>query len=449
MASKRGASPELVQNPFIKKRNLEWNLDIPGPGTRGATESSGDSGSGSEDDEGSVPISPPGRNNKKVDEDTKNDPSSTTTRAVAPAPSQPDHAAHYTSLLARSTLSPFPPGTPRLPLEQYRALYEQSWENPRGAHFVVHQHDHPVAGLHYDLRLQINGTSSASWAITYGLPGDPNPKGGARQNRNAVETRVHCLWNHLLETASHSTGSLLIWDTGTYSVLPPDSTSQSPSPSPLHDDDDPPEQSNLARAFRARKIRLRLRGARLPDPYVINLRLPAGAATPTPTPTTTRRAARGRSTQRGDSSEGQEQARVRATNAYAGATNSIGSVHQRRWFVSLDRAGSGFARRKGEGKVVWERDGGDGKGGGEGEEGSRMAYPFYVRGVEVERSVVTGRLGAEVLRDEGVVGGSAFRITTTEVSRSKAMSLENSDTSPILESQFACLPVSKWKGAHG
>lgn len=28
------------------------------------------------------------------------------------------------------------------------------------------------------------------------------------------------LQNHLIETASHSTGSLLIWDTGEYSVLP-------------------------------------------------------------------------------------------------------------------------------------------------------------------------------------------------------------------------------------
>ena len=61
-----------------------------------------------------------------------------------------------------------------------------------GKHFVIHQHDHPIAGLHYDLRLQINGTSSVSWAIMYGLPGDPNSK--ARVNRNATETRVHCLW---------------------------------------------------------------------------------------------------------------------------------------------------------------------------------------------------------------------------------------------------------------
>jgi hypothetical protein len=30
-----------------------------------------------------------------------------------------------------------------------------------------------------------------SWAIMYGLPGDPN---SIRLNRNATETRIHCLW---------------------------------------------------------------------------------------------------------------------------------------------------------------------------------------------------------------------------------------------------------------
>ena len=47
---------------------------------------------------------------------------------------------------------------------------------------MIHQHDHPIAGLHYDLRLQINETSSASWAIMYALPGDPIGRG----NRNAT-----------------------------------------------------------------------------------------------------------------------------------------------------------------------------------------------------------------------------------------------------------------------
>lgn len=36
----------------------------------------------------------------------------------------------------------------------------------------------------------------------------------------AIETRVHNLWNHLIESASLATGSLLIWDIGEYSILP-------------------------------------------------------------------------------------------------------------------------------------------------------------------------------------------------------------------------------------
>jgi hypothetical protein len=84
-------------------------------------------------------------------------------------------------------------------VEGYRKLYEANSGTSRGAHFIIHQHDHPIAGTHYDLRLQINETSSVSWAIMYGLPGDPN---SFRLNRNATETRIHCLW---VSTDSHST----------------------------------------------------------------------------------------------------------------------------------------------------------------------------------------------------------------------------------------------------
>jgi hypothetical protein len=83
---------------------------------------------------------------------------------------------------------PSPP--PILPLDAWSTLYTSN-AHPTGNHFVIHQHDHPIAGPHYDLRLQISASSSVSWAIMYGLPGDPNSK---RANRNATETRVHCLW---------------------------------------------------------------------------------------------------------------------------------------------------------------------------------------------------------------------------------------------------------------
>jgi hypothetical protein len=79
---------------------------------------------------------------------------------------------------------------PRMSVADFRVLYQRN-QKPTGCHFVVHQHDHPIAGTHYDLRLQINETSSASWACMYGLPGNPD---SFRINRNATETRVHCLW---------------------------------------------------------------------------------------------------------------------------------------------------------------------------------------------------------------------------------------------------------------
>jgi len=94
---------------------------------------------------------------------------------------------------------------------------------------------------------------------------------------------------------------------------------------------------------------------------------------------------------------------IRLHNAYPGAVNDIGSVHQRRWFIGLDRVGCGFVReaRKDESGVVrrrWVR-------GVDKRSGQLTGFdPFYVRGPEVERSVVTGRVGGDVLRDEGVQG---------------------------------------------
>ncbi|KAH6687862.1 hypothetical protein F5X68DRAFT_206383 [Plectosphaerella plurivora] len=97
--------------------------------------------------------------------------------------------------------------------------------------------------------------------------------------------------------------------------------------------------------------------------------------------------------------EEQEDAQVRATNAYLGADNTIGSVHQRKWFLSLDREASGFVKvaKRGQ-KVIWTREE------EEKDDDARLQYPFYVRGPEEERSVITGRLAADVLRDEGVRG---------------------------------------------
>ncbi|KAF4462813.1 ABC1 domain containing [Fusarium albosuccineum] len=368
-------SPSLIPNPFIKKRNLEWTLDPP------------------------------------------------STPEVLSAPPAP--------------LS-------------YASLFVNNAGSPRGAHFVIHQHDHPVAGTHYDLRLQINETSSASWAIMYGLPGDPN---SMRLNRNATETRIHCLWNHLIETASSSTGSLLIWDTGTYTILPrkskhsPSSDPSSPPSSPSSPSSSTPTpQALLYAAFQNRNIRIRLHGSRLPDPYVLNLRLTksediAGRARSGRTPRTRRLRRGGGAMQPQPETSDEEETdtddeedvpgnpdagtnveslsvmerelreledeEVRQTNAYSGASNTIGSVHQRRWYLSLDRPACGFVERRTKGRSVWEmdKDAQDQKSvADQALDGSavRLSYPFYVRGPEHERSVVTGRHGANILKDEGV-----------------------------------------------
>lgn len=102
-----------------------------------------------------------------------------------------DHVKLFSTRLAQASRPESPLNThPRLSIEDWIDLYSRN-KTVHGHHFVIHQHDHPVAGPHYDLRLQFSESSSLSWAIMYGLPGDPNSR---RINRNATETRVHCLW---------------------------------------------------------------------------------------------------------------------------------------------------------------------------------------------------------------------------------------------------------------
>lgn len=102
-----------------------------------------------------------------------------------------DHLGIFSAKLGEFARSPSDvPPTPRIPIPDWVDLYKRN-VHAQGHHFVVHQHDHPVSGVHYDLRLQFSETSSVSWSVMYGLPGDPN---SVKLNRNATETRVHCLW---------------------------------------------------------------------------------------------------------------------------------------------------------------------------------------------------------------------------------------------------------------
>ncbi|KAJ6787036.1 hypothetical protein PWT90_08841 [Aphanocladium album] len=442
---KRPGSPRLISNPFIKKKNLQWTLNVPDCNPQDRLPL---------DDAVSQDVMPA----------SNPDPSSS---APVPRPTAAavesgaavvdDHLAHFSEHLAKFVTRP--PGdqvAPRISIDDYAALYNANAGSKHGAHFVIHQHDHPVAGTHYDLRLQINETSSVSWAIMYGLPGDPN---SVRLNRNATETRIHSLWNHLIETASPDTGSLMIWDTGTYSILPRRSKyapALDPNSEPSDDEEvasssPTTQQALLHAAFQTRKIKIRLHGTKLPNPYVVYIRLTktedaAGRAKVTRSKRSTRPRRRGgkaaaakkpeTSASSSDESENSdndivpasnsqipeqdaakmsalekelrelEDDEVRRTNAYKGATNSIGSIHQRKWFLSLERNLSGFESRRSEsGRAFWlpkNTTTVDVDRRGEQDEEACLSYPFYVRGRDYERSVITGRLGADILHDEGV-----------------------------------------------
>jgi hypothetical protein len=337
-----------------------------------------------------------------------------------------DHLAYFKAHLAKASRHT-QPDVPRLSIPSFASLY-QSNSHPHGHHFVIHQHNHPIAGVHYDLRLQFSETSSLSFAIPKGLPGNADSRSIGRL---AIETRVHNNWNHLIESASVKTGSLLIWDTGTYSILPRSKKGKNGMPSPQTPDDEGDDSGEekeitgrmgagvqqekhdnekLVEAFQTRYIRLRLHGTRLPKNYTIILRLSSTEIVKRPT---ARRKRRRKTCELPapfkDSDDEQKEVPVSIdeqaeqdidtdtdedtttclTNAYPGSTNSIGSIHQRHWFIQLDRQNSGFELDKsGGGKGKWN--------GG--------FTPFLVLGRDHERSIITGRLARDVESDEGVEG---------------------------------------------
>ena len=176
MSARGPSSPELIANPLIKKRNLEWSLD--------------------------APVS--SRFLNKPQSEPKSLDGGPSTAAI-----EDGSETHHDPLeIFSKTLSAhIQPSQPTLPVSTYRTLYTSNAGSRHGAHFVIHQHDHPVAGTHYDLRLQCNENSSVSWAVMYGLPGDGN---SVRLNRNATETRVHCLW---VCSSLRSFLTYITWDT--------------------------------------------------------------------------------------------------------------------------------------------------------------------------------------------------------------------------------------------
>ncbi|KAG6015762.1 hypothetical protein E4U54_003023 [Claviceps lovelessii] len=136
MASKR-PPPDLIPNPFIKKRNLNWTLD-PFPCTNLPKNLSDNE---SDHDE---------RSSQQNQQQNQQD-QPTTSAIEAGRVRIANHLPYFTSLLAQRALeSPTPP---LLPIASYISLYQSHAQSTRGSHFVIHQHDHPIAGTHYDLRL--------------------------------------------------------------------------------------------------------------------------------------------------------------------------------------------------------------------------------------------------------------------------------------------------------
>lgn len=204
----QGSSPSesnLIQNPFIKKRHRNWEVEpprslvVPISPPRGSKSNATATIYADEDEKDKKKISSKdvvaelGGKNKQQDEDYT-EPALRSAAVEAGEGAIRDHLRYFTTQLT-SRIRPMPsnpagPPETRLSIQDFVDLYQRN-QNPGGHHFVIHQHDHPVAGTHYDIRLQFSETSSISFACMYGLPGNPN---SMRLNRNATETRVHNVW---------------------------------------------------------------------------------------------------------------------------------------------------------------------------------------------------------------------------------------------------------------
>ena len=45
-----------------------------------------------------------------------------------------------------------PTSQPRISIEDFKNLYQRN-EHKHGRHFVIHQHDHPISGIHMSFRI--------------------------------------------------------------------------------------------------------------------------------------------------------------------------------------------------------------------------------------------------------------------------------------------------------